>query len=687
MISKPINSVLKTKFQKIHQAAITKANADYTLFQNKLNGLDNHFDKFKMLYEEDERLEKLTDESLHPYYVENHSTEDWLLNQFAGRSFILNIDEATELEDAIYLGTYNQKINEKYWELKKEVPKYTYADFLKGKICKYLDTFVQAYNIEEDDYYKIRHWQAEKLMMIVEYEYLVMIKKNQQHCKSLSDPLKFILEEKDKIEAIEKLPADSSILKKHLSKLYVYAGCEVSNLQDDLLRTNFKIYKDERLTWQGIYPLLIKPLIDKVAAKSKRPFLSEITLFFVINKVADWYELVLNGQSVNQEVVSPAWDKLLQQLFEEVKTITKETIAPIEDFAYNEELGKDEVKNYLIGKFEDYRHKFNCCDKKYLFSVVDEEKREVLRRMFITNSFFGNDVQGHYDAIKEALVIHDVAWEIAGIYGHIFDTHKMDYPERRGSHIEIMSLLNQMVIDRELYTEQRKIMDDFMEHFHAYRLPIEMHFQNHREAMSELFRKALNRLEGHLDDAEPTSKILYLQSRLKELRHRELRYKQIKHELDDDDDDLRYSTLFKEFLEIEADYIKNTKDVDLLPALTDTPRKQLLLPAKTAKTFDEAFPGEKGYFVMQLLEDLSITIDGMAQLTPKKVGAIRGVIEALRESHIAPQLNLPVLCCMVAEKIGTQIKSGKIEASNTSELFLKQAKQYISTNYKATKKV
>jgi hypothetical protein len=687
MITKPINSVLKTKFKQIHNAASARANDEYKLFESKLGNLNNHFDRFKLLYDETRRLDKLIEDHSHQYYVQNHSSEEWLLDQFAGRSFLLNVDEADELEEAIYLGAYDYSVSQKYWELKKEIPKYSYNDFLNGKICNYFDTFERAYNIEEEDYYTIRQWQSDKLVSIVDYEYRMLIRKVQQHCKTLQDPLKFILAEKEKVEAIDKLPADADVLKMHLSKLYILEELDVSTLNNKLLIKNFLFYKDDRLTWQGVYPLFIQPLLDKVEAKCTKPFGSETTLFFVINKVADWYELVLNGQSVQQQVTANDWDKLFEQLLTEVKAKTAEAIERIEDYAYNEELTKEDVKNYLIDKFEGYRHKFNSFKKKYLFGVVDEEKRETLRRMFITNSFFGNDLQEQYDAIKEAMIIHDVSWDIEGIYGNIFDTHKMDYPERAGSHIEIMSLLNQMVIDKDLYVEERKIMDDFMEHFHSFRLPIEMHFQNHREEMSELFRKALNRLEGHLDDAEPTNKVLYLQSRLKELRQRELRYKQIKHELDDDDDELRYSTLFKEFLEIEADFIKNTKDIDALPALTYSPKKQLLSTSTTATTFNETFPGEKGQFVMQLLEDLSITVDGMAQLAPKKVGAIRGVVEALRESHIAPQLNLNALCCMMAEKIGTQIKSGKIDASQTSEDFLKQAKQYISTNYKASKTV
>lgn len=687
MISKPINSVLKSKFKEIHKAATARASQDYKDFENRLAALDSHFDKFQLLYEETRRLDRLTEDHPYQYYVQNHSSEEWLLDQFAGRCFLLNIDEADELEDAIYLGAYDYNVSQKYWELKKEIPKYSYNEFLNGKICRYLDSFERGYNIEEDDYYKIRQWQADKLVYIIDYEYRAMIKNVQQHCKTLQDPLSFILEEKEKIEAIFKLPEILNELKVHLSKLYVLRDLNLETLDDTLLIKNFLNFKKDEITWQGVYPLLIQPLLEKVEAKYKKPFGSETTLFYVVNKVSDWFEQVLSGKPVQQEVQATDWNGLFEKLLNEVKQLTTEAVEPIEDYAYNEELAQENVKSYLIGKFEDYRHKFNSFEKKYLFGVVDEEMRETLRRMFITNAFFGNDLQGQYDAIKEAMIIHNVSWEIAGIYGHIFDTHKFDYPERNGSHIEIMHLLNQMVIDKDIYMEERKIMDDFMEHFHVYRLPIEMHFQNHREEMSELFRKALNRLEEHLDDAEPTNKILYLQSRLKELRQRELRYKQIKHELEDDNDDLKYSTLFKEFLEIETDFINNVKDIDPLPALTYTPKKQILLSAPTNKTFDETFPGEKGQFVMQLLEDLSITIDGKAQLGAKKVGAIRGVVEALRESHIAPQLNLNSLYCMVADKIGTQIKSGKIDASRTSEEFLKQAKQYIATNYKAPKTV
>jgi hypothetical protein len=679
MISKPINSVVKKKFQEIHKEAVNRALNDFEVFECKLNSLNTHFERFKFIYDEHNRLEEIIDNHSHPYYIENHSSENSLLDQYAGRSYILNVDDAKELFEAIYLGTYNCKIGKRLWELKKEIPKYSYQEFSTGKICKYLDNFEKAYNIDEVDYYKIREWQAEQLVKIVNYEYKMLIRKVQRHCKTLSEPLKFILEEKEKIEAIDKMSVNGEVLKQELSQLYILNELDWSPVDRHLLERNFQIYKDERITWQGVYPELIKSLLDKVNQKYKKPFGSETTLFFVINKVAEWYELVLNGQSVQQEVQSPDWDKLFERLMEEGKRLAEEAIEPIADYAYNQEISKDDVKTYLIDKLEVYRRKFNSFEKKYLFGVVDEEKRETLRRMFITNSFFGNDLQGEYDAIKEALIIHEVSWEIVGIYGHIFDTRKIDYPEKSGAHLEILSLLNQMVIDKEIYNELRLSMDNFIEHFHVYRLPIEIHFQNQRETMSELFTKSLNRLEMHLDDAEPTNKILYLQSRLKELRHQELRYKQIQHELDDDDDNLRYSTLFKEFLEIEADFVKNTREINQHPTLSYAHPKSLN-PVSSSKTFDEVFPNEKGNFILQMLEDLSVTTNGICLLTERKKGALRGIVDALLQNNFAPQLSIPTLTFLIADKIKMDLKS-TLDVSNLSRQFHKKANTYILANH------
>jgi hypothetical protein len=88
---------------------------------------------------------------------------------------------------------------------------------------------------------------------------------------------------------------------------------------------------------------------------------------------------------------------------------------------------------------------------------------------------------------------------------------------------------------------------------------------------------------------------------------------------------------------------------------------------------------EKLSYIVNLFNDLSITVNGVSILTPRKKGAIRGIVEALREKLILPNLGLASLCQIMAKEINLDLKS-ELDASNTSEKYKKEALQYINNN-------
>jgi hypothetical protein len=102
--------------------------------------------------------------------------------------------------------------------------------------------------------------------------------------------------------------------------------------------------------------------------------------------------------------------------------------------------------------------------------------------------------------------------------------------------------------------------------------------RNLREQMNGLFQESIDSLLNHLEDCDSTNKVLYIQTRLKQLKQRELRYgnlakmEGIKHEL-------KYTSLFKEYLELEVDYIRETKDINFIPALPAAPKQKALTTA------------------------------------------------------------------------------------------------------------
>jgi hypothetical protein len=103
---KPIDNLLKSHFHKLFKAANDKAIKDYDENINKNTSSLNSFDTYITLIKEGERIDKIIENHQYPFYVENFSSEDWLLSQFASRTFLLNKDESDALIDSIYIGKY-----------------------------------------------------------------------------------------------------------------------------------------------------------------------------------------------------------------------------------------------------------------------------------------------------------------------------------------------------------------------------------------------------------------------------------------------------------------------------------------------------------------------------------------------------------------------------------------------------
>ncbi len=88
---------------------------------------------------------------------------------------------------------------------------------------------------------------------------------------------------------------------------------------------------------------------------------------------------------------------------------------------------------------------------------------------------------------------------------------------------------------------------------------------------------------------------------------------------------------------------------------------------------------EKFNYILKLLEDLSITVKGKSTLTPRKKGALRGIVEALRDKMIVPNIGIASLCNVMAKQIDLELKS-ELDTSTTSENYKKQTLEYIKNN-------
>jgi hypothetical protein len=674
---KPIDTLLKSHFEKLLKIANDKAANDFDENITKKIIELNDFDTYNILLKEGIKFDNLKKDHLYPFYIDNHSSVNWLLSQFANRTFLLNKDESEALIDSVYIGKYRHLISEHKEKIRESIPKYTFEQFINGEICEYFSLLHSVRNVSEEDYYKIRDWQREKLQEIVQHDSKLLIHYIQEDCKLIKEPLEIIKHDNEIIEKIYKLTVFSEI-KNLLNALFIIKYFDIDLFDEELLILNFKDFSNENLTWNLITPNSISLPLKNIEKQNDIIVSNEYTLFFTLNELKLWLEEVLEGKSLFSEVIDINWELTINDAFQSGEKKAFPIIEKINEVAYDSTKTKKEIKKYLFELIHEYRRKFNEIDSKYYFHFFDDEKIHLLNNFFITNSFFGNNVKNQINLLTESKFIHDVSWEVVQTYYEIFEGARITFTEKKyGSSSEIYFLINKMILDKELYEEFHESSMSFFS-FNKYRMPIDFFFMNHYDRMSSVFTKAIDRLQETLDESETTNKIIYIQSRIKELRQRELQLSKYKDRDGFSKRDYTYSTLLKDFLVIESDFINETKSVNDLKFLKTYEQKSL--PSSTSIKID-IISDEKMTFVLKLLEDLSITTNGTYNLSERKKGAIRGIVIALREENILPNQSIEILSNTIAAKIGLIINS-KLDSSTISDTFEKKARVYIKEHYK-----
>jgi hypothetical protein len=682
MFAKPIHAELKPLFKTIFERGEQRAQQTFAELENRINGAD-HFEQILTLYREDERTNKLIEESPHPYYVKN--SENDLLNYFASRTYLLNVDETAELEEAVYLSTYDKLLFDALDPLRKTVPQYTFDRFLAGEECSYYDHLPKEYVTDKDNYFAISDWQAAKMQKVVWHDFTYLLQQLQAAATNFADPVSNLLViRKEVTRLLDEEKNDVATLKSALAKFQFLPASYLDDLDAQLLSDELSYYRKSDLHLKSITPASIGPALSLIEDNYEGLIGNELCLWFNLDQLEGWLEEVENGRSWKDDVSEPDWRALIDETRTAVEAEIETLTAAMEAIAYDEDRSKAEIGNYLIGEFEQYRTSFKAFEHKWLFALFrdNEESNAHIDRVIITNSFFGRDSEINLRLLHRAMVLHGMIWVTVQVYADVFETHRIEFPDDDTSYFSIMSHLSTMAPDKELYEAMTNSLHDAVAYLESYFLPFDLFKQNHREDFHHIFHRAVDRLQGILDDAEPSNKILYLQTRLKELRQRALKKSQI---TDDEREfggyDDRYSNFFKEFLELEADYIDQVKGLSFQPPLqlSATATTKLLSPPLT---FNDLLTPEQAEFLLAMLESVGITREGRSVISERRKGALRGVVEAMLEAHLLPPASLEQLCRVIAGQIGLELRS-KLDYSQVSEKFRKTAAAHIKQYHSA----
>jgi hypothetical protein len=134
--------------------------------------------------------------------------------------------------------------------------------------------------------------------------------------------------------------------------------------------------------------------------------------------------------------------------------------------------------------------------------------------------------------------------------------------------------------------------------------------------------------------------------------------------------ELKYRSLIKKWLSNEKKFIK-----EILPYI----QPSIIKSNENDLDFENFVPENKQKYILKLLEDLSITNNGISILSQRKKSCIRGVVEGLKDNNIIPNLSIDKLCKIIGNKIGLEIKS-KLDYSSEVKKTMRSTIDYIKDN-------
>jgi len=571
--------ILRRKFDKCTQEAAVRASIETKeLIDNlKLNDR-NIIDQLIKISALDNELDKAHDELVCPGYSKSHSMEDGIFKLYSTRFLFYQVDESDALMETIILDAKRSAINNLLHEKYELVPKFTLSSLLNSKNHAYSNFYALSTHCSEEEFMKIRDWQSENLSKIVELEYKAMLSSVRIACKESVDVTTALTAIKAKIENLYETdvttPIEEVISRARALIFFQHPKYTFGN--HEVWVTQFRSFQDGKLNHHDIIPIVTRELLKLHKKHLKYPVSSSPFLWLAMQRLEHWLDRIIDGTLDFDQNLPTDFTALFNSAY---NNGIEHARGSIEQFSLNNNQNLQSQAQYresLFDRLDELRYKSRS-DAFYLYYRFIETK-DITKKIFAHQCFFCENVEDEKKKLYEVVCLsEEINWlsaEIFEIDGKIPFNRKQPKAEGdrwENDYFETTSMMKLIAFDHDLF---KKMSDHSLRHisdFNSGRRPIYFCMMDVADNAREIFQEAIIRLQDILERQPQTSKVLYIQDRLKDLRHRELQIKQHGWALNEREKYVR------EFLIIESDFIKETQHISFTDVGLPTSISQLAI--------------------------------------------------------------------------------------------------------------
>lgn len=552
-----IIKLVKKKFFAIYNRSITSAEQDFAYIIKEIKN-KKQFESIRILQEKLEKTDQKISQIEYVAYREEGIFKDELFELFLSRTILLNVDDTHLIEQAIYHSTLKKKILHYLKGIKKEIQPYGLIEFEMGLSNSLFFNLDYTDHISNEDLKKIRSLQLKLLLMVIEDETRTLIQTVTEKASIETEPFKSLIQDiKQYKKLLKKNFKNVGDLTHELRKFSFLKNYKIANpyRKDALLY--FENYRAKKIEWKLISVGLLKKHFinhtsDHPSNLSNPPF-----IFYSIQKVIEWMSVAVQKANLEYRILLIDFAAQIEKIEHEAKeNLEKEK----EEYQWDiRNSTEKEIKLRLFQQLEYHRRKYISLGKtakKYYRAI----KNDNVLFEYSLNIFCNNNPEKENRKLSEALILHYCISYFTR-YSPIQKVIKKYYGSmKKDIAHEIILLSRMLVLDNELHTDLQEIKQKYKNENDD--LPYFMVRRNYTERLDRFYNEITYFLCIDFENSELNRKFLFINTRIKELRRREL-YFIGRNRIDGKKYYHGYTTALREFLDLEEESISNQKRIDI----------------------------------------------------------------------------------------------------------------------------
>lgn len=565
-MSKDVIYVIRKRFDEIVEKATRAAEQETqalinSLELNKLNIIDQLIKIRQASKELDNEHEALE----YPGYSEYHTMENGVYKLFATRLLFYNVDESEGLNKTIIHDAKRRVLFDLWYEKRNLIPKFTFASFLSTTNPVYAAFYAKNAHNEVEEFMKIRNWQSETLNKIVELETAIMVQMIRAACRKSEEPESVLGEVRRQFdllkEAAETDNVDDIIARANEMLVFNHPKFQFGGLAPAEWANQFQKTLTIGLNFNNVIPTTTRQLLKEYKKHPKYPISAGPFIFYALQRCKAWLDAVTDGDLELNENLKTDFSADFERAYTQGTELSETNITRFQASANLDIQTKEQYRESLFDRLDELRHEAKTEHFEIFYQFIKDKEQTL--QVFKHSCFYESNTE---QIVTELTDVVRISEELDWLSAEIFEIDgrppfrreaviKDENERRENDLIEIMNAMKLVAIDHDLYTKLSDATSGSIWDFHSGIKPMYFVMMDTQEAAQEVFREAMSRLHDILERQPQTSKIIYIQDRLKMLRHRELDLKQFGWKISS------MEQYLKEFMEIEADFIRETRDI------------------------------------------------------------------------------------------------------------------------------